>query len=153
MTALNHAATGALVAVAIGDPLIALPAALLSHFLIDMLPHWDYYRLTEDKSRGWLNPAIDFGASLFLLLILAMTVNAPAWLLITGGLLGVLPDMMWVSYIIWHRPSIQGNKSSLLNRVRHFHLKIQWLETTKLVGLFAELAWFGLMIFLIYQVN
>jgi hypothetical protein len=42
MTGINHAVTGALVAAAINKPALALPAALLSHFAADIIPHWNY---------------------------------------------------------------------------------------------------------------
>lgn len=153
MTGLNHAATGALVAVAIHNPAIGLPAAFLSHFLTDMLPHWDYYRLTSKQSKRWTNGAVDFCLSLVLLVILVLTLNAPAWLIFAGGLLGILPDAMWIPYLIWRRPSIQGNTKSILNRIRRFHIHIQWFETTKIVGLYSEIIWFVLMIIFIYKVH
>lgn len=153
MTGLNHAVTGALVATAIADPLIALPAALLSHFAIDMLPHWDYYRATTSDSKRWLNGAIDLTVSICVLIILALTVNAPAWLIIVGGLLGILPDAMWISYLIWRSPSIKGNPKSPINLIRRAHMRIQWLETPGLYGLFAEIIWLCLTTFLIYKIN
>jgi hypothetical protein len=42
MTATNHAITGAIIAVVIDKPVIALPLALLSHFAQDALPHFGY---------------------------------------------------------------------------------------------------------------
>jgi hypothetical protein len=39
MTATNHAVTGAVIGLLVGGPLIALPAAFLSHFVCDALPH------------------------------------------------------------------------------------------------------------------
>ena len=40
MTASNHAATGALVAVAVSQPYIAVPLALAAHFAMDGIPHF-----------------------------------------------------------------------------------------------------------------
>lgn len=40
MTALNHAVTGALIGFVSGNPLMALPAAFLSHFVCDAIPHY-----------------------------------------------------------------------------------------------------------------
>lgn len=42
MTATNHALTGAVIALAINEPWLAIPLAFLSHFAIDAIPHWDY---------------------------------------------------------------------------------------------------------------
>jgi hypothetical protein len=150
MTALNHALTGAAVAAAINKPILALPAALLSHFVIDAVPHWNY-KLKPHIARRQLVMLADLALSLGLLLFLAITVDANPWLIIAGGLLGILPDTMWLRFFITGRPSISGNPKRLINRLRQFHHWIQWSETAR--GFFVELLWFPLMLWLIYQIH
>jgi hypothetical protein len=41
MLSISHAATGAFIAVKIGNPMLAIPLILLSHYLEDAVPHWD----------------------------------------------------------------------------------------------------------------
>ncbi|MFZ2199576.1 MAG: hypothetical protein WAV40_02220 [Microgenomates group bacterium] len=41
MLSISHAATGAFIAVKIGNPWLAIPLILLSHYLEDAIPHWD----------------------------------------------------------------------------------------------------------------
>jgi len=41
MTATAHALIGASLAVKIANPYIGLPLAFLSHFIADLIPHWD----------------------------------------------------------------------------------------------------------------
>lgn len=41
MLSISHAATGAFIAVKIGNPALAIPLILLSHYLEDAIPHWD----------------------------------------------------------------------------------------------------------------
>ncbi|MBI4097468.1 MAG: hypothetical protein HY426_00325 [Candidatus Levybacteria bacterium] len=41
MTATGHALIGTVIAAKVGDPALAIPLALGSHILADMLPHWD----------------------------------------------------------------------------------------------------------------
>jgi hypothetical protein len=150
MTGLNHALTGALVAATINRPVIALPAALLSHFVVDAVPHWNY-ELKPHIARRQLVMFADLALSLALLLVLAATVDANPYLVIAGGLLGILPDTMWLRYFITGRPSIHGSPKRLINRIRQFHFWIQWSETSK--GFFVELLWFPLMLWLIYQIH
>jgi hypothetical protein len=150
MTGLNHALTGALVAANINRPVIALPVALLSHFVIDAVPHWNY-DLKPHIARRQLVMFADLALSLALLLVLAATVDANPYLVIAGGLLGILPDTMWLRYFITGRPSIHGSPKRLINRIRQFHFWIQWSETSK--GFFMELLWFPLMLWLIYQIH
>jgi hypothetical protein len=150
MTGLNHAATGALVAAAINKPALALPAALLSHFAADIIPHWNY-RLSPRIARRQVVMLADLALSLALLLVLALTVDASPYLVIIGGLLGILPDTMWLRFFMTGRPAVHGNPKKLINLIRRLHFWIQWSETGW--GFFIELAWFPLMLGLIYQVH
>ena len=50
MTATGHAIIGTVIAAKIGNPAIALPLAVLSHFAADAVPHWD--TATNIKSKG-----------------------------------------------------------------------------------------------------
>jgi hypothetical protein len=147
MTAVNHALTGATVAAAINRPILSLPAALLSHFVIDALPHWNY------KLPGiyrQLAIMFDITLSLSLLVVLAVTVDASQRLIIAGGFLGILPDLMWAPHIFYGQPS-PTDRLNLLHKLRRLHIKIQWSETRK--GAYVEAAWFIAMLFLIYQVG
>jgi hypothetical protein len=150
MTGLNHAATGALVAAAINKPALALPAALLSHFAVDAIPHWNY-KLPGGVRGRLLAMAADLFLSLGLLVLLAYTISATPWLVVAGGLLGIVPDTMWLRFLLTGRPSIHGNLKSLINRIRQFHSWIQWSETAK--GFFVDLFWFPVMLWLIYQIH
>lgn len=149
MVALNHALTGAVVAAAINQPVIALPAALLSHFAIDSLPHWNYWVPGQRRFRKWVIYS-DMLFSLGLLGILAIAVtDTQWWLIIAGGLLAISPDMMWFPYLILGK-NTPADTGSLLHRLRRFHLRIQWSETSP--GLFIEMAWLALMLNLFFQV-
>ncbi|MBX4188564.1 hypothetical protein KW792_00495 [Candidatus Saccharibacteria bacterium] len=152
MTITNHAVTGALVAAAIDRPLIALPAALLSHFLIDALPHWDYYKLAKTKKGKRALVSIDALLAFGLLSILALSVNAAPWIIFLGGCLGILPDVMWARFILHGKPSITGNRGSLINTIRRYHINIQWLETNKIAGLYAEVIWLAFTMWMIYRI-
>lgn len=147
MTGLNHAATGAFVAVLVHNPVIALPAALLSHFAIDALPHWDY----KFKRPGMTQivAMVDLTFTLSLLLVLSVTIDASARLVIACGFLGVLPDTMWLPEILQgKKPPI--NRKTLLHRLRRIHARIQWSESKH--GAYVEIVWFILIIFLLYKV-
>ena len=49
-----HVAFGAVIAKAIPNPLISVPLALASHFLLDVTPHWNPHLNTEIKKYGKL---------------------------------------------------------------------------------------------------
>lgn len=141
MVGLNHALTGALVAVAIDEPLVSLPVALLSHFLIDALPHWNYQIKGNRKLRPMVI-GIDLVLSTVGIAALALVLDVSAWLFFLGGLLAILPDLMWLPYIINGKPVPRDNMS-LLHIIRRFHFRIQWSESYK--GALVEVAWLLLM--------
>ena len=147
MTITNHAAMGALVAAAINKPWLSLPAALASHFMVDTIPHWDYELKGGHKTRQ-LAAMIDFTLALFLLLILALTVDASRSLIIAGGILAILPDAMWAAYRNVEFPK-SFPRNTLIGRFRGWHQKIQWSETSW--GKYVEIGWLVLVLILIYQ--
>jgi len=52
MLELPHAAIGLAIASKIPNPFIAIPLALASHFLIDLIPHWNPSLYSETKKYG-----------------------------------------------------------------------------------------------------
>ena len=145
MTGLNHAVTGALVAASINKPILALPAALLSHFAVDMIPHWNY-KIKGDLQQ--LAMMMDLTLLLSVLLILSVTVDGSTRLIIAGGFLGILPDAMWLPELLkGKQPKIDGK--SLWLRLRRLHSKIQWSETSN--GIYVEIVWLMATLFLIYK--
>lgn len=148
MTGINHAVTGAVVAAAIKQPALALPAAFLSHFVIDSLPHWNYWVPSQRRFRKWVIFS-DMLLSLVLLGAVAFSlVGVDWWVVLLGGLLAISPDLMWLPYLIVGKPA-PADTSSPLHRLRRFHLRIQWSET--IPGLLFELFWFALMFWLLIR--
>lgn len=52
MLELPHTLVGAVIASKIPNPLFSLPLALASHFLLDLVPHWNPSLYTETKNLG-----------------------------------------------------------------------------------------------------
>jgi hypothetical protein len=147
MTGLNHAAIGALVAVAVKQPAVALPLALSAHFAVDAIPHWSY-KIT-DKLRKIIMRT-DLVLSLTLLTTLAVVLTAPGWLVIACGLLCMAPDAMWLPEILQGKPPVI-HKSTLVGYMRQFHRKIQWKEFAN--GLYLEAIWFAMVLALILKIG
>jgi hypothetical protein len=148
MTGLNHALTGATAAAAINRPLLSLPAALVSHFAVDIIPHWNYGIKPHSKRQMVL--IADLSLSIGLLIILSATVNAIPYIIFLGGLLAITPDFMWMRFFVKGRTDFAGDPKSLINRIRKFHLWIQWSETSW--GIYVEALWFISMLYLVYQI-
>lgn len=61
MTATGHAIVGVLIAGKLHNPLLVVPVAFASHYICDLLPHWDsgtYWR-KKSKQRFFLEAAAD----------------------------------------------------------------------------------------------
>ncbi len=61
MTATGHAIIGTVIAAKIGNPVLAIPIALASHFVADALPHWDtgYHRKQKSRKSFFIQSAAD----------------------------------------------------------------------------------------------
>lgn len=98
MTATNHALAGMLIAVTIKQPALALPLALLSHLLLDFIPHFG-----DDTAKPWNKTFLTIlGIDAFgTLSVLALgTLLFPhLWLLVVVcGFLGTFLDFLWILY-------------------------------------------------------
>lgn len=103
MLELPHVVVGAAIAVKIGNPALALPLALASHFALDVLPHWNPHLNSELKSHGRVTGrtttfvAIDGIGSLVAGFAIASTVLPSInhfIIVILGSFLAVLPDLV-----------------------------------------------------------
>lgn len=147
MTATNHMLAGAVVATAIQQPLIVFPVVILSHFVLDTLPH---FGVREDApSERNKHPlfryvlVIDLFLTAGLLLLLPSILNGAVswWVLILGMFLAWAPDLVWVREFF---QSVKTNEDQeRTNWFMKFHQKIQWFE--KPLGLITEVIWFGTM--------
>lgn len=135
MRAINHTVTGAIVGAVVGIPVIAMPAALLSHLVLDAIPHSGDERVDRGSNRFKIELLIDAALSAGFLLALAF-LQPPQWqLLIACGILGAAPDLLWFPYWIWE---LHG-KPRELDPVGRFLAWIQWSE--KPWGYFVEGIW------------
>src|SRR5690349_1146927 len=137
MTATNHALGGALVALVLKEPVLALPLAFLSHFLLDSLPHFGMHTWEERRQ----NPAILKAyfviepLTLVLLITFFVVMQAPTLVYICS-IVAILPDAVW-----WYRfivPEKWGTRSAPpMNRFNQWHSDIQKLESIR-PGMYLE---------------
>lgn len=116
MTATGHAIIGTVIAAKIGNPYIAVPIAFASHFLADMVPHWDtgtHYR-KKSAITFFLQTFLDvmFGfilAGLVLYYIFPFTNPLYALLIIV---VAQLPDWMMAPYVFFKMKKFPFSKWS-----------------------------------------
>lgn len=139
MTATNHALTGALIGLVVGQPLLAVPAAVLSHFVCDAIPHWtpetpEDERLSSNSFRNYL---VVEALLCFLLVVVLAVVRPEHWLsAAVCAFAAASPDFMWIPRYLKTR----AGKVWKPNRFEKLAQDIQWF--TKPIGAVVEIAWF-----------
>ncbi|MBA3758589.1 hypothetical protein H0X10_03090 [Candidatus Saccharibacteria bacterium] len=136
MIATNHALMGALLGLSIGSP-IALPIALMSHFVLDSIPHYSDRRVKLQSQRFFVQLTLE--AILCAILVLFLALQRPEYWLLAAvcAFLAVSPDFMWIPRFVrafTHKPAPKTN-----NFIIRFHKGIQWFERP--IGIVVEIAW------------
>lgn len=134
--------TGALIAVAVQRPILAIPLALLSHFIADMMPHYGAgdvsFNKRDSQKHFILQQAIDAYLAVGLMWLIPFALQkyqAPsvtAWCMLAA----FLPDVIWpYQYVMAKR---RGTYPPL-NWYTRFHKAIQWCERPW--GAYVEFGW------------
>jgi hypothetical protein len=138
MTATNHALAGAVIALVVKQPWLALPLALASHFALDSLPHFGNHPKFALTSRSFLFLlAADAGAALAILLSLGLLLPG-YWLVpVAGAILAMSPDLLWFPNYV---RGVTGRRQKKVDPFTRWHSSIQHYELPW--GWYVELAWF-----------
>lgn len=119
MTGLNHVLTGTAIALAVRQPLLVVPLAFASHFLLDATPHFDHpvyrYGSKHFTKIMFTDGILSMGSVLLIMLLVPQLAGVVA----LGALFAILPDFFWLYYYTHGRPQWWFFK---------FHSKIQWFE-------------------------
>lgn len=115
MTATAHALIGASLAVKVVNPYLGIPIAILSHFVADLIPHWDAGTNHRDKSlaRLKIEASLDVLLGFALVFIIfrnltnpvylfSMVIAAqlPDWLEAPSWLFGIkIPPFSWLDWL------------------------------------------------------
>lgn len=143
MLSAPHAAAGAAIGALSGNVWIAVPAAVASHFVLDMVPHWqETLAPYTPTAKTYVRIPID------LTLAVAIVVLAVHWqpqqaAAIWAGAIGAnLPDL---DSLVVLMPDI---KQGLIERFWNWHCEIQ-RETSSLWGILPQLIVIALSLALI----
>lgn len=145
MTGFNHAASGGLIGALLPLPL-AIPAALISHFVLDSLPHYGIPNHHRDHTTFW-----KVFTTLDVLAALGLGILALSWhryAMFACGFIACSPDYIWLARIAKTR---SFNLSNNQNWFTKWHVKIQryerpwgiWIELPVSVILFCYCWHFG----------
>lgn len=150
MTATNHAVTGAVIAIAVKKPELAIPLAFLSHFAIDVIPHFEARDLPEKFSRLFIFSDALIAAILTIFITFIFNVRVPAWLIFICSAVAVSPDFMW-AYRFFRLKDMDKVFKEPMSWIARLHLDIQLSETVK--GIIVEGFWLVVMFTLLFKLS
>ena len=130
--------TGAVVGVAVTNPLLALPLAFLSHFAQDAIPHHDDPKRFPLDSKQFTHVLI-LDAALCVVLVGLLFFHASDSWFIAGicAFLATSPDLMWMPRYLHAKRT--GADPGTKGKVQKFHERVQWLTLPK--GIYVEIVW------------
>lgn len=150
MTATNHAVTGAVIAAGLKRPELAIPLAFISHFVIDMIPHFEARDLPPNFSKLFIAADVLISVIWIILLTVFASVEVPAWLIFVCSAVAVSPDFMWVFRYLRIK-DLDKVFTEPMSRIARLHLNIQFSETLK--GIMVEAVWLALMVSLLIKLS
>lgn len=163
MRATIHSLTGAAIAMAVKRPELAIPAAFLSHFILDAVPHYNppgrkrenFKNYEEAYEKGFKNRGFVIIFWTDMMLFLVTLIGVP--LLASAG---VAPLTVFFSAVAAAAPDFDGGLRFLLRHFglirkkardnywfSRFHLWFQWMERPW--GIYVELVWLAFIIWAI----
>ncbi len=123
-----HVALGIAIAIAVPNPIISIPLAFASHFLLDMTPHWNPHLNTETKKFGRLSNqtlliiGLDLACASILTLFMAKQVLPDLNLflnILLSSFASILPDVVEGPYFLF------GWKNKYIDIWMKFQKRIQ----------------------------
>lgn len=133
----SHAIIGATIAKIVPNPYLGLPLSLISHFIGDLIPHWDLNtrHFKKTKMRIVITSLLDAGIG-FIIGYTIFSSHVPAWYLLVMMWIAQLPDWIEAPYHVfdWNFPPFSSIKR--LQSLVHNKLDLPWGLITQLVIVF-----------------
>lgn len=109
MLSIAHAVTGAFIAAQLPEPIVFIPLAIASHFVLDHVAHFDAGTNMKDPRRKTyitlIAAAVDLlVAGILIALIWRQTPTNFTWQIWLGAFCGILPDVLESTELFFHRP-------------------------------------------------
>jgi uncharacterized membrane protein len=134
--------TGAVIAATVQQPLLVVPLAFISHFILDMVPHFGIEEsdTAERNNHPVFRTVLFVDLTILFIALLCVPIffsgEVSWWVLVLGMLAAWIPDVVWLVHY-WHDYKGHVRKEPL--HLTKFHQKIQWFEEPH--GLIVEILW------------
>lgn len=141
-----HAAAGIAIGAIIPNPLLAAPVAIASHFLLDMVPHWQETLAPYTPTRKtYIRIPIDITLAVGITLLAIHWQPQNTGAIWTGAIFANMPDLDSILVIV------PGLNKGIVQKYWDWHCKIQ-RETSSLWGLVPQLALIAASLILVHQI-
>lgn len=149
MLSISHAATGALIASKTLNPWLYVPAAIVLHFIEDMVPHWDVGEGMADgrrtkKQAFWLE--LGDLTLMMIMLYFFWFKESPGTTfslhILIGAIAGILPDFIEAPRIFL------GIDLKFLRPINYIHEKFHLSIPNKVLGLIPQILLLMIVYFL-----
>ncbi len=147
-----HVAVGAAIAAKIPNPYIAIPLALISHIVMDQVPHWNPHSYTEIKTTGKISNKTKYLA----LADVAVSLGLGFWVasrflpnyghavvILLASFASVLPDVIKSPYFLFKK------RTGLIKKWVDFERSLQ-VETAFVPGMLIQI---GVIILSLMWIN
>lgn len=146
----SHVVVGAAIATQIPNPLVALPLALASHFILDKLPHWNPHLYSETDMYGkptkksTIITFVDLATSLTLGTLIASRALPDFGhfsTILASCLVAALPDIIEAPYFFLGVRNKYLRKWINIQRKMQFNNGFVWGIVTQLLVIGASFVW------------
>ncbi len=132
-----HTLVGLAIAKQIPNPFLSAPLALLSHFVLDSIPHWDFFTNGHDlyRWRKW-SIALDFTLGLFFGLFFIFQSLPNQTQAFNYGLcafMACLPDGMEAPKVLFDKEWRLSNMILAFQHRIHFRAQLPWGAIPQLI--------------------
>jgi hypothetical protein len=128
MTATNHALTGAIIGLTVGNPWLAIPLAFASHFVLDALPHYGPAKSNIGSKRFRNYLTMDAALCILLVLLLGLS-RSEGWIVAAlCAFVATSPDVMWLPDFLRARQGKSERTIANRNAIVRFHSLVQWYQ-------------------------
>lgn len=145
-----HVIVAAAIAVKTGNPYLALPLSLLSHFVLDETPHWNPHLTSKEGVIKKIDPkALRFIIADSSIALLSGSVIAFSYFpdmgktatILACCFLAALPDLLEAPYIFLGYKKEWLRKWLFFQKTHQFNTNIFWGISTQIITIAAALWW------------
>ncbi len=149
MLSTPHIVTGIAIATKTTNPILAIPLAFMSHFILDMVPHWNPHLNTEMRTYGKITTRsktiiiIDTVVGTGIVLAAALTAKSPdaALLSFACASAAILPDAMEAPYFFFHWKTDFIMKWIRFQKAMQSDANVFWGTLTQIITILAAVLW------------